>query len=63
MALPEFRAEFKRARPHWEKVQQGLRARLGNKRWNKLLNLTNEVTHLPQDRSMPGATRLDGSAT
>jgi DNA-binding MarR family transcriptional regulator len=38
------RAEFKRARPHWEKVQQGLRARLGNKRWNKLLNLTNEVT-------------------
>lgn len=38
------RAEFKRARPHWEKVQQGLRARLGNKRWNKLVNLTNEVT-------------------
>jgi DNA-binding MarR family transcriptional regulator len=38
------RAEFKRARPHWEKVQRGLRARLGNKRWNKLLNLTNEVT-------------------
>jgi len=37
-------AEFKRARPHWEKVQQGLRARLGTKRWNKLLNLTNEVT-------------------
>jgi len=25
-------------------VQQGLRARLGNKRWNKLLNLSNEVT-------------------
>jgi DNA-binding MarR family transcriptional regulator len=38
------RAEFKRARPHWEKVQQGLRARLGNKRWNKLLSLTTEVT-------------------
>jgi DNA-binding MarR family transcriptional regulator len=38
------RAEFKRARPQWEKVQQRLRARLGNKRWNKLLNLTNEVT-------------------
>jgi DNA-binding MarR family transcriptional regulator len=38
------RAEFKRARPHWEKLQQGLRARLGNKRWNKLLNLTKEVT-------------------
>lgn len=38
------RAEFKRARPHWEKVQQGLRARLGNKRWNKFLSLTTEVT-------------------
>src|SRR4030081_598146 len=38
------RAEFRRARPHWEKVQQELRARLGNKRWNKLLNLTNELT-------------------
>jgi DNA-binding MarR family transcriptional regulator len=38
------RAEFQRARPHWEKVQQGLRARLGNKRWNQFLNLTNGVT-------------------
>ena len=38
------RAEFKRARPHWQKVQQGLRTRLGNKRWNELLNLTNQVT-------------------
>ena len=37
------RAEYKRALPHWEKVQQELRARLGNKRWNKLLNLTNEL--------------------
>jgi DNA-binding MarR family transcriptional regulator len=38
------KAEFRRARPHWEKVQQQLRARLGNKRWNDLLNLTNQVT-------------------
>lgn len=38
------KAEFKRARPQWEKVQHRLRARLGNQRWNKLLNLTNEVT-------------------
>jgi len=38
------RAEFKRASPHWEKAQQELRGRLGNKRWNELLNLTNEVT-------------------
>ena len=37
------RAQFKRARPHWEKVQHGLHARLTNKRWNKLLNLTNQV--------------------
>jgi DNA-binding MarR family transcriptional regulator len=38
------RAEFKRALPHWDKVQRELRARLGNKQWNKLLNLTNQVT-------------------
>ena len=38
------RAEFKRALPHWEKVQRELRVRLGNQRWNKLLNLTNQVT-------------------
>ena len=36
--------EYKRALPHWEKVQQELRARFGNKRWNELLNLTNQVT-------------------
>jgi DNA-binding MarR family transcriptional regulator len=38
------KAEFRRARPHWEKVQQQLRARLGNKRWIDILNLTNQVT-------------------
>ena len=38
------KAEFKRARPLWEKVQEELRVRLGNKQWNKLLNLSNEVT-------------------
>ena len=38
------RAEFKRALPHWEKVQQELCARLGNEHWDKLFNLTNEVT-------------------
>ena len=38
------KAEYKRALPYWEKVQQELRTRLGNKHWNKLLNLTNEVT-------------------
>jgi DNA-binding MarR family transcriptional regulator len=38
------RAEYKRALPHWEEVQQELRARLGDKCWNELLNLTNQVT-------------------
>jgi DNA-binding MarR family transcriptional regulator len=38
------RVEYKRTLPHWEKVQQELRARFGDKRWNELLNLTNQVT-------------------
>jgi DNA-binding MarR family transcriptional regulator len=38
------RAEYNRALPHWEKVQQELRAQFGSKRWNELLNLTNQVT-------------------
>lgn len=38
------RAEYKRALPHWEKVQQELRGQFGNKRWNELFNLTTEVT-------------------
>lgn len=38
------RAQFKRALPYWEKVQDELRAQFGNKRWNELFNLTNEVT-------------------
>ena len=37
------RAEFKRALPRWEKVQHDLRAQLGNKRWNELFNLTNDL--------------------
>ena len=38
------RAQFKRALPYWERVQQELRGRLGNKHFNELLNLANEVT-------------------
>jgi len=38
------KAEYKRALPYWENVQQELRAQCGNKRWNELLNLTNQVT-------------------
>lgn len=37
------KTEFKRARPHWEKVQRGLRAQFGDKRWNELFNLANDV--------------------
>ncbi len=47
------RAEFKRARPRWEKVQQDLRAGLGNKQWNKLLNLSNEVTAAVTQGDLP----------
>jgi DNA-binding MarR family transcriptional regulator len=38
------RAEYKRALPYWEKAQQELRQRFGDKLWNELLNLTNQVT-------------------
>jgi len=38
------RAGYKRALPHWEKVQKELRAQFGDKRWNEVLNLTNDVT-------------------
>ena len=38
------RAEFRRAVPYWERVQRGLRAQLGDKRWDNLLKLTNHVT-------------------
>jgi DNA-binding MarR family transcriptional regulator len=37
-------AELNRAVPYWERVQKDLRKQLGNKRWDKLLNLTNRVT-------------------
>jgi len=38
------RAEYKRALPHWGKVQEELRAQFGDRRWNELFNLTNQVT-------------------
>lgn len=36
--------QFNRALPYWEKIQQDLRAQFGDKRWNELFNLANEVT-------------------
>lgn len=41
---PSGEAEFRRARPRWEKVQEQTRAQLGDRRWNNLMNLINEVT-------------------
>jgi len=37
-------AELARALPLWDRVQQNLRKELGNKRWDKLLKLGNQVT-------------------
>src|SRR3954469_9099945 len=37
-------AELARALPLWDRVQQRLRKELGNKRWDKLLKLGNQVT-------------------
>jgi DNA-binding MarR family transcriptional regulator len=38
--------QFRRALPHWEKVQGRLRRRLGGERWDSFLQLTNEVTNI-----------------
>ncbi len=38
--------QLNRALPHWEKVQVELRRRLGDERWDNLLELTNEVTSM-----------------
>ena len=37
-------AELAAVLPHWETVQARLRADLGDKRWDNLMNLINEVT-------------------
>ena len=36
-------AQFTRALPAWRAVQEGLRRQLGNRRWDNLMNLSNEV--------------------
>ena len=41
---PSGEKEFRRALPHWERAQEQLRAQLGEKLWNNLMNLTSEVT-------------------
>lgn len=41
---PSGEAEFRRALPRWEKVQEQLHSQLGEGRWKTLMNLINEVT-------------------
>ena len=43
-------AQLKRASPHWEKVQAGLRRQLGKKNWHDFMKLTNEVTKAVTDK-------------
>jgi DNA-binding MarR family transcriptional regulator len=44
------RYQFNRALPHWEKAQTRLGRQLGDKRWNDVLKLANEVTALATKR-------------
>lgn len=39
-------AQFDRALPLWEQAQASVRVQLGDKRWDNLMNLVNEVTSL-----------------
>lgn len=41
---PAGETEFRRAHPRWERAQEQFRTQLGEKRWNNLMNLINEVT-------------------
>jgi DNA-binding MarR family transcriptional regulator len=39
-------AQFKRALPAWEKVQSGLRRRLGEQPWKDLMQVTHQLSNL-----------------
>jgi DNA-binding MarR family transcriptional regulator len=41
---PAGRKEFGRVSPSWERVQERLRAQLGDQRWKELFQLNNELT-------------------
>ena len=43
---PAGEAKLKRATPVWEKVQSRLRRKLGNRKWESLLQLTHHVTEI-----------------
>src|SRR5271169_1571710 len=38
------RAQFRRALPHWEKVQAIVKKKLGGNRWNELMQFSNDLT-------------------
>jgi DNA-binding MarR family transcriptional regulator len=44
------RAQFKHALPSWEKAQTNLERQLGDRRWNDLLKLSNEVKSLVMEK-------------
>jgi DNA-binding MarR family transcriptional regulator len=51
------KAEFTRALPYWRKSQEGLRVRLGKKRWDDVTELTNDITSLMAEQGdFDGAT-------
>ena len=40
------KSKLRRALPAWEKVQSGLRGKLGKQKWERLLQLTHHVTEI-----------------
>ena len=51
------KAEFTRALPYWRKSQEGLRVRLGKKRWDDVTELTNDIASLMAEKGdFDGAT-------
>ena len=43
---PLGKSEFSRAVPHWQRSQETLRGRLGNRRWNDLTKLITDTTSI-----------------
>ncbi len=46
---PPGRERFRRALPAWEAMQSQLKSQLGDKQWNDLLKLSNQVTTRAQE--------------
>lgn len=43
---PDGEAQFRRAEPAWQQVQDQLRSRFGNENWNSLMGLAQQATEL-----------------